>query len=600
MILNVIALVLVLAITFMHSIFGFFSGLINVFCSVVSVTVALGFYEALNDLITAQIGLHPGYTEPACLVGLFLVAFIATRTLADNYVRRGVRLPAGLDWAGGAVFGLINAQFLVGIAVLGVLMLPLRDPETGAVLGFARFQRNPDEQNYDHPELTAFTQNHLWTRPDEFTVYVFNRISGGSFRGKAAFAEVYPDFTEAVFFSTNTVQPQSTPSPYRDRKTGDGFELGLEVEEWWEETGPIEGRYRSERPTEREPNPDYERVTFEPASGYKLIATKLVLNRAAADRARGTGLHLFRPTMLRLVGEARGEPAHEVPRVIANADPRIGGAHRVVDYDNNFSVPAAGNVRIYAYFEVDQDFTPEFVEYRRHARAPMSAASRVEAADVRLTLAGRTDEGDAGRRGRGRGAGLTFGRVLESDSGDNARLPFPMRRDALRRAGSDVTVDGDMLVSGRVFGARSRLSHSGTDPRVNEFKVPEGYRLLQICYKPKEARTLVGDVFNYVGQLNQYIAVDSSAEHHRLAGYYAIIHRRDDEYIELFFTGDPDSPMAVSYNHMLDFRSLERNEINDQEDSEIGLLFLVPPGAKIVRVQNQKGEGGDVNITMRR
>ena len=35
MALNLTALLLVLAITFMHSVFGFFSGLINLFCSIV-------------------------------------------------------------------------------------------------------------------------------------------------------------------------------------------------------------------------------------------------------------------------------------------------------------------------------------------------------------------------------------------------------------------------------------------------------------------------------------------------------------------------------------------------------------------------------------
>ncbi len=59
MILNIIALVLILGITFMHSIFGLFSGLINVFCAIAAAVVALGCFEAVNDLVTSEMGLHP-------------------------------------------------------------------------------------------------------------------------------------------------------------------------------------------------------------------------------------------------------------------------------------------------------------------------------------------------------------------------------------------------------------------------------------------------------------------------------------------------------------------------------------------------------------
>ena len=86
--------------------------MINVFCSVISVVVAFGFFEVVNGLITGQIGLHPAYTEPACIVGLFLITFIVLRTLADTYLRGNVKLPAIVDFAGGGVCGLINAQFI--------------------------------------------------------------------------------------------------------------------------------------------------------------------------------------------------------------------------------------------------------------------------------------------------------------------------------------------------------------------------------------------------------------------------------------------------------------------------------------------------------
>lgn len=592
MALNITALLLVLAITFMHSIFGFFSGLINLFCTVISVVVALGFYEALNEFITGQFGLHPAYTEPICLVGLFIITIIVVRTLADNYVRGNVKVPAAVDWAGGAVCGFINAQLFVGILVLSVLMLPLG----GRVIQFSRYERNPDERDFDHPDTARFDRQQLWTRSDEFAVGLFNLISGGSMRGSTAFASVYPDFCDAVFFSTNTVQAESSPSTYRDKKDGDGFEGGLKVDKWWVEKGPVDVRYREETPTRRNPTPAYKRRTFEPASGKKLIAARLVLRKPSADRQKRELRHLFRPTMLRLVGARGDNPEQYAARIIANADERIGGKHRLVDYDNNFSLPASGNVRIYAYFEVDQDFQPAFVEYRRHARAPMGPPAE-ESGEVQFTLRGEEERDRP--RGRGRGGNLTFGRILEGRSGDSPKLPFGMVRRALQGAGTDVRLEGDKLAGGRVSGARSTLEPTtGSESTITDFWVPEGKRLLQVRYKPKEARTIAGDVFNYFGsQLNQYILVDKNAEEYPLVGYYAIVNRSRGEYIELFYAGDPDDPASVSFRAMLDFQRLDRSEINDRDDTIIGLLFVVPPRTDFVRVRNQTGEGGDLALS---
>ena len=595
MALNIVALLMVLAIIFIHSIFGFFSGVINVFCSIVSLCVALGFFEALNGLITGQFELHPGYTEPICLVGLFIIAMIVTRTLADNYIRGNVRVPMAVDWGGAAVCGFVNAQIFVGVLILGVSLLPLRNPETGTILQYAAFARDENEKDPDHPQVARFQRNHLWTRPDEFAVGLFNLLSGGSLRGKTVFASVYPDFTEAAFFSTNTVQPESTPAPYRyarGRKQ-DGFERGLAVEEWWEQSGKLteETRYRKERPSRRNRRPGYDTIPFETARDKKLVVTKLRLDRSAADRDQRAERHLFRPTMIRLVGRSGGKYKHYVPRILGNADGDIGGKLRVVDWDDNFSIGRA-SATIYAYFEVDEDFRPAFVEYRRHARAPLPA-KRESPGGLELTAV----EAEAGEAAGGSEGKRTFGSVLERDSGDWFKLPFAMSRRALDGAG--VTLDGNKLASGRVFGARRRIEHSGEGGMVEEFKLPEGKRLVQIRYKPKQARTIVGDVFNYVAQVNQYFIRDKFGNTYPLVGYYAIVKRSGEEYIELFYAGGPDEPTSAAFRGMLDFKELDRKEINDQEDTIICLLFLVPPNTELVRVENQAHDGGDIKITSR-
>jgi hypothetical protein len=583
--LNIVALVMVLAITFMHSIFGFFSGIINAFCVIASAAIAFGFYEAVNDLVTKSFALHPGYTEPICLIALFIVSIVVLRTLADNYIRGNVKLPPVVDWGGAGVCGFVNAQVFVGMLILGVQMLPLG----GRVLGYSAWQRSEyGDNDADHPQLIKFERNHLWTRPDEFTAGLFKLLSNGSLRGTTAFASVYPDFTEAVYFSTNTVQRDSTPSPYRKERgrDDDGFAKGLRIDGWWEEAGPIEGRYRREAPTERQPAPDYSRVTFEPAPGKKLIGTRLRLNASAADKDNRSPIHLFRPTMLRLVGTANGKPQHYAARIIANADARLEGRHRIVDYDNNFSLPGTFSEAIYAYYEVDEAFRPAFVEYRRHARAAVPAQPE-EDPQVTLTMGAETTDRRDERQ--------TFARSLETGSMDNRKLPFDMTRRAFQGAG-DVTLDGDEFVSGRIFGSLSRLEHSGDGPKVENFSIPEGMRMVQVRYQPQRVQSIVGQVFNFVGQLNRYRLVDSNGEYHWLSGYYAIVTRGNQQYIEMFYAGAPDTPLGISYNNMLDFRDIERNEINDQEGTVVGMLFLVPPETEFRRLETQNGEGSEVSL----
>ncbi|MBI5863841.1 MAG: hypothetical protein HZB38_04920, partial [Planctomycetes bacterium] len=554
----------------------------------VSVAVSFGFYEATNDWATKAFELSPAYAEPCCLMGLFLVSLIVLRSAADNLIRGNVHVPQWMDWGGASVCGFVNAQLTVGTLVIGVAMLPIG----GRPLGFDRYDRTEDS---DQAGVTVFERKALWTRSDEMTVGLFNLLSGGSMRGSTAFNTVYPNFTDAVYFSTNTVQPESTPSPYRDKKGGDGFKEGISLEQWWEQKKPLaDARYRKAVPTDRERTPPMEllkSVTAEP--GNKLLAMRVQLKRAAADR-EGNAAHLFRPTMIRLVGDTNGRPEQYTPKVLGGADAFIGGANRVVDFDNNLRIDESDPL-IDAFFDVPADFQPRFVEYRRHARAAVSEAEfKKEPPKVSLRLKTGEERQQEAQAAAGR---QTFGQVSEGSTIDT--LPFEFASAKLKNS-SDVKLKGEQIVHARLSGNRSQYElQSGQPGAVKTFQVPQGYRILQIRYKPKEARTIVGQVFNYVGgTVNQYIAVDDRGDKHLLAGYYAIVKRGNEDRFELFFNGPDDDQLDPSFKHMLDFKNVEKNELNDSDNATICLIFLVKPGTRITRIENQVGDGGEVGITI--
>ena len=99
--------------------------------------------------------------------------------------------------------------------------------------------------------------------------------------------------------------------------------------------------------------------------------------------------------------------------------------------------------------------------------------------------------------------------------------------------------------------------------------------------------------------MNQFFIVDNAANRYPLAGYYAVVERNGEEYMELFYAGDPDDPVAISFRGLLDFQAVQQSEVNEQDGAVIGLLFLVPPNKEFVRVQNQTGDGGDINLASR-
>lgn len=582
MILNLIALILVLLITMMQTIFGLFSGIINLVCTIVAALVAFGFFEPASAMLI-QNGIHPAYAEPCVLLGLFVLTLLGLRTAADNLIRGNVTLPPALDWGGAGVLGFINGQICVGMLIISVLLLPIG----GRVMTFSRYERAPDEQNPDRADLALFERRALWLRSDDFTIALVNMLSGGSMSSGTAFASVYPSFTDWVFYSGNTVQWESTPAPYRDKK-GDGAKNGLEVKSWWEQTDPVIARYRKDPPTVEKPYPPYSTdKTVAPLAGMKFVGVRIELKPAAADRDGSIQLHLFRPTMIRLVGDAADSPMHFTPIMLAGVDQKIEGKPRLVDPDNNFRLAVDENI-VDAYFETPEDFTPRFVEYRRHARAATTNAEPVKLARKPAPLPPLLTPEEKARI-QASGAFRFVDAVEPGRTGDVDDIPVKLSPAAVRR-GANGEVEGKTMKSGRVQGVVTSLAPQAGEEPVEKFKLPEGHRIFQLQYYPKRALTLAGQVFNYVAlNVNQYKCSCESGNTYMLSGYYAIVKRGGNDYIELFYSGAPPGE-PTGYNHMLNFSNITSAELQ-ADDTVLGLLFVVKAGEVVTGVSNQQDQG---------
>jgi hypothetical protein len=578
MILNIAAAVLILAITFMHSLFGLFSGLINATCAITAMCVAYGFVEPVNALAVEQ-GLPANYSLAVTFLLLFFVTHLVLRVAADNLIRGNVYLPRAVDLAGGAVCGALIAMISVGVLVTAFLMLPFG----GRVAMFSRYERTdvPGDSG-----VIKFDRNSVWFKPDEFTAGLFSMLSRGSLKYRTSFADVYPSFANWVTWTGNTVQPESATSPPHSSKS-DGYGThGLGIEGWWVQKGPLAACYRSKLPTKemREHDNPLKSLEYKPQPGKELIGVRLKLLTPAADRDQGSRYHRFRPSMLRLVGEERHSPRQYMPRALGGVvpgDDRI----RVVDVDNNFALPTEANETLVdAYFEVGEGFEPHFAEYRRFARAPLLPKEKLAAApDDRLI----GPEPPGSGRNRIVGPASFMRAVVESGTGSRSALPYPLSATMLATMRNVVLKNGK-LESGRISGFVRELTGSGND--VREFALPEGKGMFQLRFKAKEAASLAGKVFNFVASVtNQYMAVSRSGERYYLAGFYAVVQRREGEYLELYVANAEE---AAASRSMLKFEQVTRNELRNN-DTEIGLLFFVRPGEVIIAVENQGGQGAE-------
>jgi hypothetical protein len=583
-VLNIFVILFVLGITFMHSIFGLFSGLINLVCAIAAMVVAFAFFGVLSAFATAQF-LHPSYTLPVCFVLLFFLTHLILRLAADNLIRGNVRLPMYLDWGGAAFCGFVIAMITVGMTVLGFLMLPWG----GRVMMYSRLERQA-KLDGDSPQtqVARFKYNHVgwFLRPDEFTVGLFNVLSKGSLRAETTLATVYPDFPAWVFWSGNTVQNESVTAPFRDDRADGWGDKGISVVTWWEQKTPVETRYRSLLPKEefREFEVPFFPRTYQADAGKRFIGVRIKLPRASADRDEGTPHHRFRCTMIRVVGEAGGEPKDYFAKILGGTDPEF-DAPRGVDPDNNFAIPCTGDeTALDAYFEVDDNFKPHFIEYRRYARVALPAEPAAAAPSDRLVAASTEQQGDQVQMV---GAMRFIDAIITDGTGDKPALPLTINRTALaaQTGNEDFSPDG-RLKSGRITGFVDELRGAGPGT-IRDFAPPEGKRLFQLRCHAKKAYSLAGKVFDFAGSvLNTYQAKTDNGEV-PLDGYYAIVKRNGKDFIELYIPNETEGP---AFRHSFDFKSITNAELR-ADDTIIGMLFFVAPGCKVTAVVNQTGQG---------
>jgi len=598
MLLALLLFVLLLSIALFQSTHGFFSALIMAVLTMCCAATAVGTYEwvAVNWIAPMW---KPGYASPIALAGIFAIPLAVLRLAADNAVPRTPLLPSWLDRLGGGACGLITAMVMTGILATSLQMVPFHD---GSILGYARvpihsrakLEDGPDPKP---PEVGA-EESELWLKPDRFAVSLAGYLSDGVFSSGRSFLADNPDLIQAVGWSNAAPATATRYAPPNSISVV--------------KTEPVRLVYHYQPPVGRDGTAEYKPLPAR--DGYELQMVRIKLKREARLDAKS---HIFTLRQFRLVGMSRGSDHREQFHAIAiqqnedttpNRHFKMQQVGRYGDWPVSESayMPRTSNKgEVEVVFELPEGFRPEYIEYKRAARASVSfgndddsdqeavettnqsdpSSSPTTTADARSTRSSRggasaqtassgSSRSTNGRRHRGRRRGNVRG-VAARSAGSHFGEAMPVTlADYTRHPGTDVSAD--RLVDGHLV-AYVDQQDGGSKPEIAKFEVPSDKRLLHLNTEQLQARSGIGKIISQTVQtIQNYFVTDEAGNRYKVVGKYAEADVNGRRIWEIQYFSNPSG----SIGGLGKFDKIQSRHLVG--DYQFSLLFLVDPGVQIV------------------
>ncbi|HKQ49036.1 MAG TPA: CvpA family protein [Phycisphaerae bacterium] len=603
MIFSIVVALMVILVTAFWVYQGFFSSAIMFLCTVIACLLAFGFYEQVHSLWAAN--LNAGIGLPLALMLIFLVTLLVLRLGTDKMIPDGVKLPVIADRAGGGVCGLFTGLLLVGTSLVAIQMLPIGS----SVLGFERVSTAADG---------SAEEKGFMLKPDGFTIGLVNMLSSGSFQGETSFADAKPDFIEDLYSARANPQPEERVFVPQD---------SLQVKGYWEarQIDQVSQRVEGEGLAR-------EFTTVEPSVGKKFLVCRVRLDTSAA--AEGSMDLRFRVPQFRIVGPppasdgASAPPSvhlacgmsdlyihkdHGLSNVKADQAARLVRFGPQTDFLLNANtarsvaeIKGSGeNASVKAFnfdvaFEVPENFSPWYVEYKRGARVELTKKlQRTEPPSDAATAYGSsapkpsspkgdasandTDEADEPEKkdskpkvGKPTGGNVHIADAIEARTGVFDTLPTPLPKDNSFVARH---LQGDVLGECHFY-----LDLPGTPPTdgaVTKFYVPEGKRMVQVGADKKDALSLFGRALNYATNVAAQIRLtDSEGTDYFAIGVYSAAPVGGKMVFEVQYYPESEQPERS----LKKAKKLTENVLRstNPEQRLFGYLFLVDPGVKIV------------------
>lgn len=543
MVFVLICLVLFFSIAFFNAIQGAFSAFIMFVLTVISAAAAVNYYQPLSEAwLLPYIG---DYADPCALGLIFFLTLGILRALADNLIRGNVVLSAWIDRIIAAIISIPTGLIITGMAAIIVQMLPLDEQ----VMLYNRFE-------YSQEEPERLIRKGLFPYADDFTAGLISKLSNISLGKNNRFDLVHPDWPAELSAQRIAIQRESRHTvPVGSIKATSAwkFDSPLLIKKYSE---PQRRAYYRRPPT-------IEIIgKYRPKEGHYFLGITLELSPKAADP---DGYHRFAWGQVRLVG-FRGEnrtrtynyyliglqdkriPAEfnyariKVPLPLPEDDDEAPVRYRNFGYISEQKAGSAETVNI--IFEVPEDFTPWFIEYKRHARA-----------------------------------------VVPKISADGTGLSGPIKegKDTLNMVGQIARKGwrATFRVNPERTGFFNTLpSYLSQEPSAKEFQIPAGKKALFVeCILEKPEGNILRMIFSAIEGAVPKMAVDSSGNKYLPVAQYIIIEDGKDRKVEFAY-----DPIYAEAGKIPPFRRLDPKEgIN--KTVHIGFIFFVPPSTLIERFE---------------
>ncbi len=191
MMMNVIAILIVLASMYIWLLRGFFSAFIHLMCTVAAGAIAFAVMEPLGLYILSSAGargwiseLQTGSAWAVALAVPFVVAYAIFRAALDATLRRNIHVNQTANYIGGGFCGTLAGVILSGITVMSIGRLRL--PADMGLFDYRAVQisANGSVQRGDS----------LWIPTDRLTSALFSHLSSAVYYSEDSLAYYYPAY----------------------------------------------------------------------------------------------------------------------------------------------------------------------------------------------------------------------------------------------------------------------------------------------------------------------------------------------------------------------------------------------------------------------
>jgi hypothetical protein len=576
----IVSLLLFLGIAFYQALQGTFTALIAAVLTILSAALAANFYGPLSHSLLLE---HiPDYADAVSLAGIFFITLMVLRTLADHFIRSNVVVYAWPDRIAAGVLSIPTALVIVGMACISFEMLPFDDQ----VMMFDRFQVNQG----------TVTTKGIFPYADSFTAGMLEKLSKGSLESQTQFGMAHPDWPVEVSANRIGVQKESKhavpPSSVR-------------VEKAWRIDNPLMAKEYTLQQGRRESGMKVEVADkVQPRDGYYYLAVQMKLTDPKA--ADGDGYYRFGWGQVRLVGFkgtlqtrpmnifAIGVRDLDLPaefnymRVKVPTPPEKSDDGEAQPGERNYGIISKSNT-FDVVFEVPEDFTPWFLEFKRWGRAAVPKPTTDEESKTSTVseTSEKTEPVDADSSslvgGTERQGWHSELQLISKGTGFTSELPFQVKKVAIERGSSEVELQGAEFVRGRIDGKIGGGAGSldiGPGEVVAQFSVPADKRLLRLeCEISPAQSAFLNQIFSSVQGVLQKKAIAKGGQAFLPVGQYLIVDEGGEQQVELIY--DPDAEMN---GRLEPFRSVKPNQLRGKT-GRMGFLYLVPPGTEMERFE---------------